>query len=188
MHEEATQRRDLSRALRREQGAGSHSRHSHGFGLGSTEAAVIVYTLNKTGKKNHTKFNGTQPSLPAWPTRYRNKRTVSQERRSTDATLEGAMAAVQTKRDLEEDYSLLPVVHDIIKCIDKDSADVHQELVKLKSKIQEARDQISSMPGIDVSPAVQQQQLLTLREQVRTKKQLLKKYKSLCMFEVPKAS
>ncbi|XP_037389001.1 mediator of RNA polymerase II transcription subunit 9-like [Pygocentrus nattereri] len=98
------------------------------------------------------------------------------------------MAAVQTKRDLEEDYSLLPVVHDIIKCIDKDSADVHQELVKLKSKIQEARDQISSMPGIDVSPAVQQQQLLTLREQVRTKKQLLKKYKSLCMFELPKAS
>ena len=45
--------------------------------------------------------------------------------------------------------------------MDKDSADVHQELIKLKSKIQEARDQISTMPGIDVSPAVQQQQLLT---------------------------
>ncbi|KAI4897600.1 hypothetical protein NFI96_010723 [Prochilodus magdalenae] len=98
------------------------------------------------------------------------------------------MAAVQTKQELEEDYSILPMVHDIIKCMDKDSADVHQELIKLKSKIQEARDQISTMPGIDVSPAVQQQQLLTLREQVRTKKQLLKKYKSLCMFDVPKAS
>ncbi|XP_030646822.1 mediator of RNA polymerase II transcription subunit 9-like [Chanos chanos] len=99
------------------------------------------------------------------------------------------MAAVQTKQEMDdEDCSLLPLVHDIIKCMDKDSSDVHQELAKLKAKIQEARDQISSMSGIDTSPAVQQQQLSTLREQVRTKNQLLKKYKSLCMFEVPKAS
>uniref|UniRef100_A0AAY5ESA5 Mediator of RNA polymerase II transcription subunit 9 n=1 Tax=Electrophorus electricus TaxID=8005 RepID=A0AAY5ESA5_ELEEL len=59
--------------------------------------------------------------------------------------------------------------------MDKDSADVHQELTKLKTKIQEARDHISTMPGIDTSPAAQQQQLSTLREQVRTKNQLLKK-------------
>lgn len=72
--------------------------------------------------------------------------------------------------------------------MDKEGADVQQELTKLKAKIQESREQIASMPGIDVSPAVQQQQLETLREQVRTKKQLLLKYKSLCMFEVPKAS
>ncbi|XP_066498886.1 mediator of RNA polymerase II transcription subunit 9-like [Hoplias malabaricus] len=98
------------------------------------------------------------------------------------------MAAVQTKRELNEDYSLLPAIHDIIKCMDKDNADVHQELIKLKSKIQEARDQITSMPGIDVSPSAQQQQVFTLREQVQTKKQLLKKYKSLCIFEVPNAS
>lgn len=72
--------------------------------------------------------------------------------------------------------------------MDKDSQDVHQELAKLKAKIQEAREQISNMPGIDSSPVEQQQQLATLREQVRTKNQLLQKYKSLCMFEVPKAS
>lgn len=72
--------------------------------------------------------------------------------------------------------------------MDKDSQDVHQELAKLKAKIQEAREQISNMPGIDSSPAEQQQQLATLREQVRTKNQLLQKYKSLCMFDVPKAS
>ncbi|KAI3359799.1 hypothetical protein L3Q82_014170, partial [Scortum barcoo] len=99
------------------------------------------------------------------------------------------MAAAQPKQEKEsEDWSLLPLVHDIIKCMDKDSQDVHQELAKLKAKIQEAREQIANMPGIDSSPQEQQQQLATLREQVRTKNQLLQKYKSLCMFEVPKAS
>lgn len=72
--------------------------------------------------------------------------------------------------------------------MDKDSQDVHQELGKLKAKIQEAREQISNMPGIDSSPVDQQQQLDTLREQVSTKNQLLQKYKSLCMFDVPKPS
>ncbi|XP_017280842.1 mediator of RNA polymerase II transcription subunit 9 [Kryptolebias marmoratus] len=99
------------------------------------------------------------------------------------------MAVPQPTLEKEtEDSSLLPLVHDIIKCMDKDSQDVHQELAKLKAKIQEAREQISSMPGIDSSPQDQQQQLATLREQVRTKNQLLQKYKSLCMFDVPKAS
>ncbi|XP_019728610.1 mediator of RNA polymerase II transcription subunit 9 [Hippocampus comes] len=99
------------------------------------------------------------------------------------------MAVSQPKQDKEgEECSLLPLVHDIIKCMDKESPDVHQELGKLKAKIQEAREQISAMPGIESSPVEQQQQLATLREQVRTKNQLLQKYKSLCMFDVPKAS
>ncbi|KAM4531119.1 mediator of RNA polymerase II transcription subunit 9 [Leuresthes tenuis] len=99
------------------------------------------------------------------------------------------MAVAQPKLEKEtEDCSLLPLVHDIIKCMDKDSQDVHQDLAKLKTKIQEAREQISNMPGIDSSPQEQQQQLATLREQVRTKNQLLQKYKGLCMFDVPKAS
>ncbi|CAL8274168.1 unnamed protein product [Lota lota] len=99
------------------------------------------------------------------------------------------MAVAQTMQEKEsEDCSLLPLVHDIIKCIDKESQDIHQELNKLRTKIQEAREQISNMPGIDTSPEEQQQQLASLREQVRTKNQLLQKYKSLCMFEVPKAS
>ncbi|KAL7378316.1 hypothetical protein ABVT39_011646 [Epinephelus coioides] len=99
------------------------------------------------------------------------------------------MAVSQAKPGKEgDDCSLLPLVHDIIKCMDKDNQDVHQELAKLKTKIQEAREQISNMPGVDSSPQEQQQQLATLREQVRTKNQLLQKYKSLCMFDVPKAS
>ncbi|CAL1588297.1 unnamed protein product [Knipowitschia caucasica] len=100
-----------------------------------------------------------------------------------------ATAAAPPVQEKEyEDWSFLPLVHDILKCMDKDSQDVHQELAKLKSKIQDAREQISNMPGIDCSPVEQQQQLCTLREQVRTKNQLLHKYKGLCMFDVPKAS
>ncbi|XP_020823045.1 mediator of RNA polymerase II transcription subunit 9 [Phascolarctos cinereus] len=86
----------------------------------------------------------------------------------------------------EETYSFLPLVHDVIKCMDKDSVDMHQELTALKTKFQEMRKVISTMPGINSSPEQQQQQLQSLREQVRTKNELLQKYKSLCMFEIPK--
>ncbi|XP_003912452.1 mediator of RNA polymerase II transcription subunit 9 [Papio anubis] len=86
----------------------------------------------------------------------------------------------------EENYSFLPLVHSIIKCMDKDSPEVHQDLNALKTKFQEMRKLISTMPGIHLSPEQQQQQLQSLREQVRTKNELLQKYKSLCMFEIPK--
>ncbi|MBN3290717.1 MED9 polymerase, partial [Polypterus senegalus] len=71
--------------------------------------------------------------------------------------------------------------------MDKDSPDVHQELNKLKTKIQEAREQIVAMPGIGMSPEQQKQQFENLKEQVRTKNELLQKYKSLCMFDIPKS-
>ncbi|XP_036427686.1 mediator of RNA polymerase II transcription subunit 9 [Colossoma macropomum] len=87
-----------------------------------------------------------------------------------------------------EDFSFLPLIHDIIKCMDKENQDVHQELNRLRVRIQEAREQILAMPGIDASPALQQQRLHTLRDQVRTKNQLLHKYKGLCMFDIPKPS
>ncbi|XP_055992897.1 mediator of RNA polymerase II transcription subunit 9 [Sorex fumeus] len=86
----------------------------------------------------------------------------------------------------DESYSFLPLVHNIIKCMDKDGPDIHQDLNALKTKFQELRKIISTMPGIHLSPEQQQQQLHSLREQVRTKNELLQKYKSLCMFEIPK--
>ncbi|KAI5269553.1 mediator of RNA polymerase II transcription subunit 9 [Manis pentadactyla] len=86
----------------------------------------------------------------------------------------------------EENYSFLPLVHNIIKCMDKDSPDIHQDLNALRTKFQEMRKVISTMPGTHLSPEQQQRQLHSLREQVRTKSELLQKYKSLCMFEVPK--
>ncbi|KAM7067897.1 mediator of RNA polymerase II transcription subunit 9 isoform 3-T3 [Molossus nigricans] len=86
----------------------------------------------------------------------------------------------------EESYSFLPLVHNIIKCMDKDSPDIHHDLSALKAKFQEMRKVVGAMPGLHLSPEQQQQQLHSLREQVRTKNELLQKYKSLCMFEVPK--
>lgn len=74
----------------------------------------------------------------------------------------------------------------LARSMDKDSPDLHQDLNALKTKFQEMRKLIGTMPGIHVSPEQQQQQLHSLREQVRTKNELLQKYKSLCMFEIPK--
>ncbi|XP_063048994.1 mediator of RNA polymerase II transcription subunit 9-like [Engraulis encrasicolus] len=96
------------------------------------------------------------------------------------------MATSQAKQE-PENYSFLPLIHDIIKCMDKESADVHGELNKLKTRIQEMRDQIQAMPGIDTSAEEQQEALETLRQQVATKNQLLHKYRGLCMFDIPKA-
>lgn len=72
--------------------------------------------------------------------------------------------------------------------MDKDNQDVHQELNKLRTRIQEKREQIVTMPGIDMNPDVQQKRLRILRDQNHTKKQLLHKYKGLCMFDIPKSS
>ena len=72
------------------------------------------------------------------------------------------------------------------RSMDKDSPDIHQDLNTLKAKFQEMHKVVSTMPGIHLSPEQQQQQLQRLREQVRTKNELLQKYKSLCMFEIPK--
>lgn len=74
----------------------------------------------------------------------------------------------------------------LTRSMDKDSPDIHHDLNALKSKFQEMRKAVGAMPGIHLSPEQQQQQLHSLREQVRTKNELLQKYKSLCMFEVPK--
>ncbi|XP_027140833.1 mediator of RNA polymerase II transcription subunit 9-like [Larimichthys crocea] len=101
--------------------------------------------------------------------------------------MRGVKAFLMTQmRKRATDCSLLPLVHDIIKCMDKDSQDVHQELTKVKAKIQEAREQISNMGPIDSSRRSTAQQLATLREQSAPRNQLLQKYKSMCMFDVPK--
>nr|XP_056722403.1 mediator of RNA polymerase II transcription subunit 9 [Euleptes europaea] len=94
--------------------------------------------------------------------------------------------AAPAPRPDQQDASFLPLVHDIIKCMDKDSQDVHQVLSDLRTKFVEMRKLIKGMQGIGVSPECQQEQLRSLREQVRTKSELLQKYKSLCMFEIPK--
>lgn len=70
--------------------------------------------------------------------------------------------------------------------MNKDSQEVHQLLNELRTKFVETHKLIKSMPGIGLSPEQQQQQQQNLREQVKTKNKLLQKYKTLCMFEIPK--
>lgn len=70
------------------------------------------------------------------------------------------------------------------RSMDKDSPDVHQDLNTLKTKFQEMRKVVSTMPGIHLSPRAAAAAAATLREQVQTKNELLQKYKSLCMFEI----
>uniref|UniRef100_A0A8C5WNW4 Mediator of RNA polymerase II transcription subunit 9 n=1 Tax=Laticauda laticaudata TaxID=8630 RepID=A0A8C5WNW4_LATLA len=71
-------------------------------------------------------------------------------------------------------------------CMNKDSQEVHQLLNELRTKFVETHKLIKSIQGISLSPEQQQQQLQNLREQVKTKNKLLQKYKTLCMFEIPK--
>uniref|UniRef100_A0A8C4NF84 Mediator of RNA polymerase II transcription subunit 9 n=1 Tax=Eptatretus burgeri TaxID=7764 RepID=A0A8C4NF84_EPTBU len=70
--------------------------------------------------------------------------------------------------------------------MEKDSQEVHQELSRLKTRIGEVRTTVASMPGIDTNPEEQQKRLKHLEEQVQNKQQLLHKYKSLGVFEIPK--
>ncbi|XP_071975952.1 mediator of RNA polymerase II transcription subunit 9 [Engystomops pustulosus] len=112
--------------------------------------------------------------------------TGSQPRASEEPEEEEEEEEEAVTEEEEEDCTFLPLVHDIIKCMDKDSQDVYQELNELKSKFQSMRKQINNMAGIELSPEQQQQHLQSLRVQVQTKNELLQKYKSLCMFEIPK--
>ncbi|XP_067100574.1 mediator of RNA polymerase II transcription subunit 9 [Osmerus mordax] len=82
-----------------------------------------------------------------------------------------------------QESSWLPLILEIVKCMDKDNQDVNQELSKLKSRLQETREKILAMPEIESSPGEQQEQLRSMRDQVETKTQLLQKYKGLCVFD-----
>ncbi|MEE6517609.1 hypothetical protein FKM82_027930 [Ascaphus truei] len=80
----------------------------------------------------------------------------------------------------------MPTLNSSRSSMDKDSQDVYRELNELKNKFQAMRKLVENMAGIEMSPEQQQQHLESLKEQVQTKSDLLQKYKSLCMFEIPK--
>ncbi|XP_032826182.1 mediator of RNA polymerase II transcription subunit 9 [Petromyzon marinus] len=90
------------------------------------------------------------------------------------------MSTTQIK---EENTAFVPLIHDIMKSMERDNQEVQQELSRLKSRIQELRETVAVMPGIDLSPEEQHRRLQHLREQVHIKNQLLQKYKTLCIFD-----
>lgn len=84
---------------------------------------------------------------------------------------------------------LLPLVHDIIRVLEKnendvgqrsrDSLEASQKIIELNKKVEKVREDIYRLPGIEVSKEEQLQQLENLKKQLQMKKDLIAKYKEL---------
>lgn len=67
-----------------------------------------------------------------------------------------------------------------------ENVDTNLKIPELKSKLQDCRNQIQKLPGIDYTKEEQLRRLEALREQLVQKRQLLLKYKNMCHFDIPK--
>ena len=89
--------------------------------------------------------------------------------------------------DIDTDF--LPVIHEILKTIEKDpqdaasknkeSLDASQKIQDLGKKIEVAREQVKKLTGIDYTKEEQAAQLKALKKQLVLKQELIKKYKNL---------
>ncbi|GAB6032630.1 hypothetical protein CHUAL_011509 [Chamberlinius hualienensis] len=96
--------------------------------------------------------------------------------------------------NIETDF--LPLIYDIIRSIEKetadasqklrDSHDTYQKIMDLKMKLQQCRAQINKLNGIDYSKDDQLKRLDALRKQLVMKRELLLKYRNMCHFSAPK--
>lgn len=87
------------------------------------------------------------------------------------------------------DVDFLPIIHEIVKTIEKDpqdaaaknkeSLDASQKIQELSKKIETAREQVKRLPGIDFTKEEQAAQLKALRKQLVLKEELIQKYKNL---------
>eukprot|EP00088_Acartia_fossae_P005083 TRINITY_DN12221_c0_g1_i1.p1 TRINITY_DN12221_c0_g1~~TRINITY_DN12221_c0_g1_i1.p1 ORF type:complete len:159 (-),score=46.77 TRINITY_DN12221_c0_g1_i1:165-641(-) len=88
----------------------------------------------------------------------------------------------------EIDCEFLPLIHDILKRVEKDPSDAsskNKESIEVGNKIQElnrklekAKEQVRVLRGIDLNPEEQKLQLTALKNQLALKKELIQKYKS----------
>jgi len=111
-----------------------------------------------------------------------------------DLKEETGLSQPSSGSEFSESYpeiSLLPLVHDILHTVEKDTQNqskkneesllAMQKVQQLNKKISAARNHIHKMEGIDCSEQVQNQKLDNLKEQLQLKKQLIDKYKNLNM-------
>lgn len=85
------------------------------------------------------------------------------------------------------DIEILPVIYDIVRCVEKDpldnttkqreSQDCCQKILELQKRLESARFQINQLPGIDYNKEEQLQKLDLLRKQLKLKQRLIRKYK-----------
>ena len=83
----------------------------------------------------------------------------------------------------------LPVTVGNIGCsfmysLDKNPQEMIAKVNELQKKLENMREHVEKLPGIDLSKEEQRRQMEVLRQQLITKTELLKKYKSTDMFEV----
>ncbi len=87
------------------------------------------------------------------------------------------------------DADLLPVLHDVIRTVEKDNQDpsqknkdsleASQKVQEIHGKISALREQIYKLSGIEQSKEEQLRQLEVLKQQLQMKKKLILKYKEL---------
>lgn len=97
----------------------------------------------------------------------------------------------------EVDVEFLPLIYEIIRSVERDphdssqktreSQDTSQKVLELQKKLEQARNQIHRLPGVEYSKEEQLQKLETLRKQLQLKKDLLLKYRHMCTFDIPKS-
>ncbi|KAL9913076.1 mediator of RNA polymerase II transcription subunit 9 [Glossina fuscipes] len=87
------------------------------------------------------------------------------------------------------DIEILPVIYDILRCVEKDpldnstkqreSQECSQKILELQKRFESARNQIKQLPGIDYNKEEQLQKLELLHNQLTLKQQLIRKYKDI---------
>ncbi|XP_049952212.1 mediator of RNA polymerase II transcription subunit 9 [Schistocerca serialis cubense] len=108
----------------------------------------------------------------------------------------GSIAAPTSLTVDDVDVDFLPLIYDIIRSVERDphdstqktreSQDISQKILELHKKFDEARAQIGRLPGVEYSKEEQLKKLETFRKQLQLKKDLLRKYREMCTFEIPK--
>ncbi|XP_017148756.2 mediator of RNA polymerase II transcription subunit 9, partial [Drosophila miranda] len=108
--------------------------------------------------------------------------TISQETQTSN----GIGTQCQLTVD-QLDIEILPIIYDVVRCVEKDplenavklreSQDCNHKIFELQKRFESAREQIRQLPGIDYNKDEQLQRLELLRNQLKLKQQLIRKYK-----------
>ena len=103
---------------------------------------------------------------------------------------ENGHSSTSTPLDAKDvNVELLPIVHDIIRVVEKDGNDqgqrardsheASQKILELSKKVEKMREDIYRLPGIEVSKEEQLVRLQSMKKQLKMKKDLIAKYKDL---------
>ncbi|CAG5133661.1 unnamed protein product [Candidula unifasciata] len=78
----------------------------------------------------------------------------------------------------ENELNILPSVYEVMKSIEKDTNEVAQKMMELKSQFQKARECIDRLPGTQHSPEEQVRLKSVLHQQLLIKTKLLSSFKT----------